>query len=537
MAQQYLVSDTPEAPLRGAYEVTLTAAPGFTNGFLDNDLRVTFTRADGTQVTVDGFYDGGNTFKARAYLDSPGTWTWSSASANAGLGGKSGSFTVLSDANLPGKLRKSTQDPRQFVQDDGQWFLHIGDTGYRYINTNEPKWQAYIDQAAGVGFTKIRTWFGNVGSSSNGDIGYMFQSGTLNLQQLQTADARLIYALNNHPEVQMQLIPFGEDTAKLKAYASNDALVRAYASEVHARYGALPNVQWCLSNDRALAGDVTLRDAVGTLGADWAAAEGWGTLLTNHQARSETYSFVAASWSDIVTFENLDQVTGERILYYRGLGAQDPIINEEDRYETWRNPSYDRYYFRRMMWASLLSGGAATYGGGETWKQYAAGTTAGVQGYQDLNIAGLVQHGADDFKFIHKFFDDTGLTLINLTPDDALVGSNALKFKAIRGTDVLIAYLANPTGTSPGTDDVSSSTPSVSIGGSFNYDTWFGYWFDPRTGEWTQLGQLHNAGRTFIAPGAGDWLLLVSQQNIVPEPASLGLLAIAGGGMLLRRRR
>ena len=98
-------------------------------------------------------------------------------------------------------------------------------------------------------------------------------------------------------------------------------------------------------------------------------------------------------------------------------------------------------------------------------------------------------------------------------------------------------HLANPTGTSPGTDDVSSFTPSVSIGGSFNYDTWFGYWFDPRNGEWTQLGQLHNAGRTFIAPGAGDWLLLVSQQNIVPEPASLGLLAIAGGGMLLRRRR
>ena len=46
MAQSYLVSGTAEAPLRGAYEVTLTATSGITNGFLQNDLQVTFTRND-----------------------------------------------------------------------------------------------------------------------------------------------------------------------------------------------------------------------------------------------------------------------------------------------------------------------------------------------------------------------------------------------------------------------------------------------------------------------------------------------------------
>jgi len=519
MAQSYLVSGTAEAPLRGAYEITLNATSGITNGFLQNDLQVTFTRGDGTQVTTNGFYDGGNTFKARAYLDSVGDWSWTSNSSLSGLNGGSGAFTVVNNVDLPGKLRTSSADSHQFVQDNGDWFLHIGDTGYSYINSAEPQWQSYIDQSASTGFTKVRTWFGDP-NPFTGSIDYMFQGSSLNLGELQTADQRLTYALNNHSEMQMQLIPFGSDKNFLQDYANNDPLVRAYAREVQARYGALPNVQWALSNDLNIANDTTLQNAANTLGTDWDAADPWGTLITNHQARFQSYSFVNAPWSDIVTFENLDQVTGAEILSYRNSGVTDPIVNEEDRYESWRNPNDDRYFFRRLMWSSLLSGGAATYGGGRTWEAYTGPSSwSGVQGYHDLNNAGLLQGGADDFNFIHQFFDDSNLTLIGLVPDDALVGGDAQKFKDIRGDGTLIVYLANPTGTTPQSDNVSASIPSVTIDTSVNYNQGVGDWFNPTTGAWSPLGELDNANRTFTAPGGGDWLLLLKSQNIVaPGP-------------------
>ena len=39
--------------------------------------------------------------------------------------------------------------------------------------------------------------------------------------------------------------------------------------------------------------------------------------------------------------------------------------------ESYISPKHDRYFFRRLMWASLLSGGHATYGGLATYEAFA----------------------------------------------------------------------------------------------------------------------------------------------------------------------
>lgn len=56
-------------------------------------------------------------------------------------------FGVAPDSALPktkGKLRPHAEDGYQFQYDDGDWFLHIGDTGYRYLADGEPLWQQYV---------------------------------------------------------------------------------------------------------------------------------------------------------------------------------------------------------------------------------------------------------------------------------------------------------------------------------------------------------------------------------------------------------
>jgi hypothetical protein len=497
---------------RGVYEIVLTASPGRGNPYFDAALRVTLTRPDSSQVTVDGFYDGGLSFKARAYCDSVGRWSWRSAAANPSLAGKSGSFRVVPSA-LKGKLRRHPRDPRQFAYDNGQWFLHIGDTGYRYVTATEPKWQEYIDQAAQMGATKIRTWF----CQARSDVQVLFADDrtALNLPYWQEIDRRVTYALEHHPHVMLQLIPYGEDTEELQRYGHGARASQLIARYAQARFSAFPNVIWCISNDREIVTHDKLRgrqvpaELIATIGRDMAAREPWGTLLTNHQSRFKGYSFVDRPWSDIMTIEDLDQVDGRVILEYRSKGDA-PVVHDEDRYEHYRPPQHPRYFFRRLMWASLLSGGHATYGGAQTYAPY-DGDLRGVQNYFDLARTGKLE-GAHDFQNIHKFFAETKLTLVGMTPDDSLVGSNPSKYKGIHNREAHIIYLANPTGSEPETDAEADTVASVTVrlpeASSFTVT-----WFDPSDGNWKHAAEVPGNEQVLTAPGPGDWLLLLQSEG------------------------
>ncbi|MCP5117189.1 MAG: DUF4038 domain-containing protein, partial [bacterium] len=266
--------------------------------------------------------------------DVVGEWKWRSSSGDPALDGKSGTFQVVT-SELKGKLRIHPRDPRQFAYDDGSWFLHIGDTGYRYLTATEPRWKEYLDQAAKMGATKIRTWF----CQARSDVQILFaeERRQLNLPYWQEIDRRVSYALEHHPQVMLHLIPYGEDTEELRRYGAGDKWARYLAQYVQARFSAFPNVFWCIANDREIVSDeVKLSgrriraSTVAKIGRDMAAREPWGTLLTNHQSRFSGYSFVSEPWSDVITIEDLDQVAGDVLLKYRAAGRA-PVVNDEDR--------------------------------------------------------------------------------------------------------------------------------------------------------------------------------------------------------------
>ncbi|MHC4352692.1 MAG: apiosidase-like domain-containing protein [Planctomycetota bacterium] len=509
-------------PHRGFYELSLKTGQTSLNPYTDVELQVTFKRPDGSQVTVDGFYDGGGIFKARAYCDAVGKWRWTSSSNLFDISSKSGQFEV-EPSSLPGKLRLHKKDRRQFAYDNGQWFLHIGDTGYRYVTQTEPKWKEYIDQAARMGATKIRTWF----CQGRSDVQILFSNDRkeLNLEYWQEIDKRLQYAFEKYPRIIFKLIPYGEDTAELRRYEKGDEGAKLIAQYAQARFSALPNIHWCISNDREIVpgGKLTdrkvLRRTIDRIGKDMAAREPWGTLLTNHQSRFRGYDFVDAEWSDIIMLEDMDQTDGRIFKEYYGTRAE-PMVLDEDRYEHWRNPKHDRYFFRRLMWASLLSGGHATYGGLRTYEPY-DGNESGVMGYFDAVAAGKLERGGDDFIHIHKFFDDSGLTLVGMKPDDAMVGNDPAKFKCIHDDRVYIIYLANPDGAKPGEANVSSATPNVVVRlpeGRFAIE-----WFNPRSGKWKDGRTVSGGKQNLKAPGGSDWILLLRSQD---PPSAAGPLRV-----------
>ncbi|MHC4398527.1 MAG: apiosidase-like domain-containing protein [Planctomycetota bacterium] len=508
--REHVARDAATAPHRGVYEITLRGAdlagidPWFSVG-----LQVVYTRPDQTEIVVDGYYDGNDRFRSRAYCDQIGTWSWRTKSSLAALDGQRGSFQVAS-SDLKGKLRKHPEDPRQLAYDNGQWFLHVGDTGYRFVTATEPKWKEYIDQAAKMGATKIRTWF----CQGRSDVQILFNENRdgLNLPYWQEIDRRVTYAFDAHPEVVLQMIPYGEDTRELLRYGDGDAAAQLVARYAQARFSAFPNVLWCISNDREIVSDDAElkgrrvpRGVIDRIGHDMAAREPWGTLLTNHQCRFSGYSFVDSPWSDVITIEDLDQVNGRIIAEYRDRG-EDPVVNDEDRYELYRSPRDPRYFFRRLMWASLLSGGSATYGGLKTYEAY-DGELRGVQGYFTAVAKGKLTGGAEDFRRIHQFFRDTGLTLVGMTPDDGCVGEQPHRFKCTHDDRTYLVYLANPSGDKPETDTESAGVPSVTIQLPARAFTVF--WFDPATGTQQRDSSVRGGRRTLTAPGSGDWILVL----------------------------
>jgi hypothetical protein len=416
------------------------------------------------------------------------------------------------ESDLPGKLRLHPEDRRQFVFDNGDWFLHIGDTGYRYLTTTEKKWRSYIDQAVTMGATKIRTWF----CQGRSDVQILFsdERRSLNLEYWQEMDRRLDYALEQYPQIQFQLIPYGEDIAELKRYAANDKMAKLVAQYAQARFSAYPNVQWCISNDREVisggeeSGRKILASTIQQIAQDMRLREPWGTLLTNHQSRFTGYHFPNDKWSDITTLEDLDQVTGALILKYRNR-SDTPVVLDEDRYETYREPEYPRYYFRRLMWSSLLSGGHATYGGYRTYEAHVTSKIEkdtvdvnGIQGYYDGN-AKLV--GANDFIYIHRFFKDAQLTLAGLTPDDAFVGGKPTHFKCIRDKKVSVIYLANPDHPSPGIAMAADTIANIKV----SLPAATAKWFSPSSGKWSEEMQLSKGIQNLKAPSGGDWIILL----------------------------
>lgn len=484
---------------RAVYEVELTASGNIGNPYFDTSVKITFTRPDQSSVTVDGFFDGAKIYKARAYCDQVGEWKWLSASANKGLNNRSGSFKVI-PSQLKGKLRIYAEDPYQFVYDNGDWYLHIGDTGYRYVVQSEPEWKPYIDQAAEMGATKIRTWF----AQSRGNVEALFtpDRDELALGYWQEIEKRVEYALEAHPHMILQLIIYAEDTEEIKRYGQGDNLSQYAARYAQARWSSFPNIHWEISNDREIGVDVPLKGRmvdykmIDKIGNDMRSREPWGTLLTNQQNRFAGYSFLNAPWSDIITLEDEDQVTGALILQYRKKRRQ-PVVLDEDRYGLYRYPANRRYYFRRLMWASLLSGGHATYGGLKTYEPY-DGRVSGVRGYFDANRAGLLFQGAHDFRHIHKFFSDSRLTLINMQPADSLSGDDPSMWKCMRGDGVYIVYLANADGKDVRSSNPANQVPEVTM--TLPDGLYSARWFDPERGRWTEDKDVRGGEQILKAP-------------------------------------
>ncbi|MCM8787625.1 MAG: DUF5060 domain-containing protein [Candidatus Omnitrophica bacterium] len=425
----------------GVHEIVLTGNGSVTNPF-DTQTTITFISPTNKTIPVNAFYDGGNTWRARVYINEIGSWKWQSSSTDSGLNNKSGSFIVV-NSNLRGMLRKHKQNPRQLMTDNEQTFINIADTAYFFFSTNETDWQKYIKDDINYGISSIRS--DALGGGLTWDMYWSDTSKTrFNLTNFQNMDARLQWLLNNYPnlQVQIKLVPgpssYGADETvwQTLSQTTRTNLLRYLI----ARWSAYPNLFFEVTNDtRCTSSYPNTRAMAREIGNYFLNNDPWKHLLSFGPTRDMNFCFTSSAdnWVSYITLETSYDLSADKIQTNSTLPL--PIYNEEDYYETYNPPTNPRYFYRRLLWSWLLSGGSATYGG--DWDA--------LTPYSQTNLVGL-----DSIPFISSYFTDRHIDLALFQPADELVqqinaptpeGNNgpSRPQAARRGNEEFIVYIPN----------------------------------------------------------------------------------------------
>jgi hypothetical protein len=404
------------------YEINFTASEDYTNPFLKQDdplLRVTFVHPDsGTRFVVEGFWDGGKTWRARFAPTLTGTWNWNSTSTDAGLDGKSGDFNcaaptpaqIAENPNYRGHL-KVHPTGRYFTYADGTPFFWIGDTNWS-MNTrrcglgsnSDGPFYTWLDDRKAKGFTVILSEYFEINQQNEG--GYPFPTNTngkgdhvdLNPNYFRSLDIRVQalwdsgFVLAAHPTWIGKQFPMSlADAKRVSRY-------------LMARYGAY-NIVWSLSGE--------YQYSYHNISPPWNTGD-WNELgeavqscntfghpvsvhpsgrqnpkdppewpIEAHQGSSGG-EFHDEAWLDHNWLqtghaaERLWRVPFRVAENYAGIPAK-PVVHSEGFYENHKRDGAGASQIRWQVWTAFLNGAAGHgYGGGGVWQFYDPSDPGGV---------------------------------------------------------------------------------------------------------------------------------------------------------------
>jgi hypothetical protein len=468
------VRSPPDVPRYSIFEVNLTASGSYNNPYLKmpgDDTSPgfvvgTFTGPDNRVIEMDGFWDGGNTWKIRMAPTAVGTWTYSTSSSDAGLNGKTGSFNCVPSTSH-GFVRIHPDNPYAFAYDDGTPFFWMGDTQSFFYHYESSKYrfdtgtfQSYNDAISLQGFTT--GFFGGdfyrkPGNFAENEGGYNFNDSDpdkLNPVFWQWVDKRVGYAVSR------ELVPgmgLGWPDQGICSFG-DERLMRGLRYLI-ARYAAY-NVMWDLFGEA---------DEYGPGWEDWTRQFGNATKkfdpydhITSTHHRTRTAPDIGSdSWLDI----NIEQI-GEwsYIIPDRAWGK--PVVNVEFGYEG----SISSDEIRKRAWGIMTHGGYFQYG-------------------ENLDPD---KPGRTYCKYLALFFTQkTSFWL--LQPHNEYVTSGYCT--AIPGQEYVI-YL--PSGGST-TVDLSAATGTLDA-----------EWYDPKDGTYHNKRTVTGGGSvTFTPPFSGDAVLYI----------------------------
>ncbi len=364
-------------PLHGIYEITLRAQTSPKNPYVQGpSVAVTFQGASGaalgTTKIVQGFWDGGDTYRVRFAPNKLGDWSWQSSSSDAGLNNQSGMLTCAGALAAPhisarGHVRESKSFPYAFAHEDSTPFFLLGDTQWSFATAAiswPAEFQTYVDARAAQGFNYIHGLIYNVypvGNEGNegGPIFHGANVDSLNPGFWQALDQRVAY-MNAKGLVVGLMLAWGNGGWQ---NFSTVTQVDRFVQYTLARYSAY-NVFWITAGEYEEAAPPGGHAHVGEL---IAASDPYVHPITTHTINSSADDFGNAAWHTTIY-----QQTGSPALITRDRIYNKPVINSEFGYEGDQSAEA----VRQDAWQIVMRGGFAVYGDTSTYHYNAKMTSA-----------------------------------------------------------------------------------------------------------------------------------------------------------------
>jgi len=531
-------TDEEPAKLFGVHEISLVGNNSVRNPF-DTVATVTFTppSGPGNAKTVDMFYDGENIWRARVYVTEVGEWTWQSRSPDSLLDAQTGTFTAI-ESELRGMLKPDPDNPRQWITDDGQWFLNINDTAYRLFNGGERRWQAYIEDIANLGVTTVRagvlggfSWDEGARSSNYPWEGDDFTR--YDLEKFQVTDTRMQWMLDQYPGIYIQMILFGQIDWQTDEVGEAWAAIPRSAREktvryMMARWAAYPQVFWLGVNDLGCTEEFPKNRAFGReVGRYVTEYDPWKHLVSVSASRRVPFCYLGeedADWVSYIHLQDGHAFGAELIQQYEQYPMH--VFLGEDYYEQDlgdRFPRYPDYSQRWLFWSWILSGGSASYGGRYPYIHPYTQTGELEFRFKGKTYGALT--GLDSAPYIRPYFEDRDIDLSLFQPDDGLVadlrGRNDSRRPELmrREFEEFLIYHPNAKEIERFAQPDPAVIPGVEVDLSVVEGVFSVEWYRPKDGV-TQTGEniLGGGLRDLISPWRGDdfVLRLVRIDTVMP---------------------
>jgi hypothetical protein len=515
----------------GRAEITLASRQSYANPLQDQHLTATFTAPDGRELKVDGFWDGGTTWRVRFMPDELGQWIWRTESGDKGLHARQGRFVCIP---ATGKDRFSQHGPvrvstnrRHLEHADGTPFFWLADTCWNGALLATPEeWSFYIGERTRQQFTAVQWVATQWRAAPEGDLlkRRAFTGSeqiAVNVEFFQQLDAKAD-ALNRagllNVPVLLWAIGGGSDPKVNPGFALPEDQAVKLARYMVARWQA-NHVVWFLPGDGDYRGEKAERwKRIGR--AVFGGGPHAPVSLHPGGMHWNWNDFKDEPWLDLIGYQS-GHGDDDRTLQWINTGppAADwrkephrPFINLEPPYENHiayqsKRP-HDAHSVRRAMYWSLLNAPTAgvSYGGHGVW-----GWDDGTKPPTDHKNSGiplpwqkaLLMPAAEQMAHLAGFF--TSLPFHTLRPAPELLvkqpGSTSPKhwIAASRSEDgrVIVAY-------TPVQQAIEIRQRDLPRGFQMQ-------WFNPRDGKrLAVIGVVNGDNLLLTPPGEGDWVLVVT---------------------------
>ncbi len=507
-------------PLWGRWEASFRAdepAPE------DAEFTVRLTAPSGSERSIDGFWNGGELWKARFLPPETGTWTYRTTCRPPipGLEGQRGQFEVVASEAAPPRFSKHgaisvSSDRRHLAHADTTPFLWLADTAWSgALMSTDDGWDVYLADRVAKGFTAIQfvtTQWRAAYSNLEGEVAYTgFEEISINPRFFDRIDRR-VDAVNDAGLLAAPVLlwTLGEPERNPGRLPESQAI--RLARYLVARYQG-HHVVWLLAGDENFSGETGERWR--RIGRSVFGGRDHAPATIHPQGRQWHFDdFRDEQWLDLSLYQS-SHGGGPITLQWLQSGPPSqkwtdapvrPVLNSEPGYEDIlareRGEVHTADDVRPQLWWSLLNTPTAgvTYGahGIWSWQREAAvalnhdrfGVAKPWREALGLPGSGHVRHVADLFGSIEWW---------TLRPKPGLVAEQATRpeghIAASASEDGRLAVVYLPKG---GPASLRRELLAPDLGA---------IWFNPRTGE-----RLPADLGSPIAPSDQDWALVVAAQ-------------------------